>query len=175
VDKVLEFSYKGTIKGKIQATNGAYVTGSDRRLKTSISALPTVLDKIMLLQPRTYQFKDDTSKKASIGFIAQEVEEYFPELVSSLGENEDYLGLDYQNFSVLAIKAIQELHEQNSVLTDLVSKQGQRLSDLETKMVKVTKKKQRDKKQKLDELFSFTEYLESIQIFLTTEMSIQHV
>lgn len=141
----LEFSYKGTIKGKIQSSNGAYVTGSDRRLKTSISALPAVLDKIMLLQPRKYRFKDDPTKKESIGFIAQEVAAYFPELVSSLGENEDYLGLNYQHFSVLAIKAIQELNQQNTNLLRLVSKHEKRLCELENQRIKIHRKRSRNK------------------------------
>ncbi|MEM0994285.1 MAG: tail fiber domain-containing protein [Bacteroidota bacterium] len=55
----------------------------------------------------TYHYK--TSKdQEDIGFIAQEVEALFPQTVA-YGEN-GKLGLSYDHFGVIAIKAIQELH-----------------------------------------------------------------
>lgn len=105
----LELYYKGTIKGKFSPADGAYQQGSDRRLKRNIESLSDVLEKVLLLNPSTYYYKDVQNPEApSIGFIAQDVQPLFPELVSYAGEKQDIMTLNYNGFSVLAIKAIQE-------------------------------------------------------------------
>ena len=50
-----------------------------------------------------------------MGFIAQEVQQLFPEIVS---EEQGTLGLSYKDFGVLAIKAIQELATDLEVQTN---------------------------------------------------------
>jgi len=101
------FGYKGTLVGQINKTTGTYTATSDFRLKESIHSLGNVLAKVEKLKPSKYYFKRDREKRnKSLGFIAQEVQELFPEIVYQL-EN-GYLGLAYDNFSVIAIKAIQE-------------------------------------------------------------------
>ena len=49
----------------------------------------------------------EISEQKNIGFIAQEVQKYFPELVYQEYE-EGYLSLHYPDFGIIAIKAIQE-------------------------------------------------------------------
>jgi|GEM_PF-3588100 len=101
--------FKDDFKGKFKATDGSYEVGSDRRLKTDIAPLKPVLDRVLALRPSSYRFKSSPQAETkSLGLIAQEVEPLFPELVSSTGEDEDLKTLEYQGFSVLAIKAIQE-------------------------------------------------------------------
>jgi len=101
--------FKDDFKGKFKATNGSYEAGSDRRLKTDIAPLEPVLSRVLALKPSSYRFKSSPQAETkSLGLIAQEVEPLFPELVSSTGEDEDLKTLEYQGFSVLAIKAIQE-------------------------------------------------------------------
>lgn len=90
---------------------------SDRRLKKDITSISNgVLEKIMKLNPVTYRYKPESeSSKASVGFIAQEVDELFPELVgknAKRGGTEELLSLNYTGFGVLAIKAIQEQEEE---------------------------------------------------------------
>jgi hypothetical protein len=105
----LELYYKGNIRGEFDPSDGEYRQRSDSRLKQSISPLPPALEKVLQLQPRTYFFKDDEKpNQPSLGFIAQEVEPLFPELVGYAGEEQDIMTLNYNDFGVLAIKAIQE-------------------------------------------------------------------
>ncbi len=61
----------------------------------------------MRLRPVSYHFKGnaDDSPRAN-GFIAQEVEEIFPDMVMDQG---GYLALGYAEFAPVAIGAIQEL------------------------------------------------------------------
>ena len=105
----LELYYKGTIRGEFDPADGEYRQRSDRRLKTSVAPLPPTLEKILQLRPSTYYFKDDENPVTpSLGFIAQEVQPLFPELTGLAGEDQSVMTLNYDGFSVLAIKAIQE-------------------------------------------------------------------
>ena len=104
-------------------SQAAFYTTSDARLKENIVDLPSQLSNIMALRPVEFDYK--ASKGHQIGFIAQEVQEIYPDLIS---ENADgYLslsGLD-KNSSRL-IKAIQELKA-------LVDAQAVRIAALEAK------------------------------------------
>ena len=60
----------------------------------------------MKLKPSKYYYKNvGHQDRKSWGFIAQEVEKYFPEIVR---EKNGYKGLAYDDFAILSIKAIQE-------------------------------------------------------------------
>jgi hypothetical protein len=106
--------------GDSQAT---FISTSDARLKENIVNLPSQLSNIMALRPVEFDYK--ASKGHQIGFIAQEVREIYPDLVSE--SSDGYLtlaGLD-KNSSRL-IKAIQELKA-------LVDAQAVRIAALEAK------------------------------------------
>jgi trimeric autotransporter adhesin len=87
--------------------SGTLTQNSDRRLKTDIAPMKPVLAEVMELKPSTYRFKRNQGlDRKEIGFIAQEVAEVFPDSVDTDGE---HLGLRYQHFGVIGIRAIQEL------------------------------------------------------------------
>jgi hypothetical protein len=93
----------------IRSSDGAYVTGSDARLKKDIHNLDGVLDRVLQLHPVSYRFESETEKGAkTYGFIAQEVEPLFPEVV---GENHGVKGLAYSSLIPVAVGAIQELNQ----------------------------------------------------------------
>jgi hypothetical protein len=119
----LEFFLNETLKARIN-TSGTYSALSDRRLKASIEELYPTLPKVLRLRAKSYIFKDAPDAARSIGFIAQEVAELFPELVEGDPNGESTLSLDYSGFGVLAIKAIQE---QQSIINSL----EQRIETLE--------------------------------------------
>lgn len=95
---------------------GAYVNGSDSRIKEDIASIASGLDVVEKLNPVTYRYKEDWSKDQSTqtGFIAQEL------LVAMEGKNyvdgvvqqgglEGYYSVAYQNIIPILTKAIQEL------------------------------------------------------------------
>lgn len=92
---------------------GAYVNGSDERIKENITSLDSGLDVIAKLNPVTYKYKKDWSKDQSTqtGFIAQELlvalegKNYADGIVQQGGE---YMSVAYQNIIPLLTKAIQE-------------------------------------------------------------------
>lgn len=108
--------------GQFNGTTGVYTSLSDERLKTNIQPLESVLSKLMSVQAKRYEFKHDASHKQTIGFIAQELQQKFPEYVAVHTANdgnpivENQLGVDYAGMSVVAIKAIQEQQAQIEAL-----------------------------------------------------------
>src|SRR3989338_5480952 len=111
--------------GKITAFSGACGT-SDARLKTNIVDFSASdgLAVISALRPVHFDWKDATlqqSRGPQIGFLAQDVQEFFPQIVTRAGTTTilfadgttedvpDTLALDYQKLTVPLIKAVQEL------------------------------------------------------------------
>jgi len=111
----LHLYYDGVLRGRFY-DNGDYAAASDRRIKTNIHNLPSLLDKVLQLQPVEYEFTDKNPQhKKSIGFIAQDVKKIFPELVNVIQDTatgykgiNDLHTLTYSSFGILAIKAVQE-------------------------------------------------------------------
>ena len=137
------------MRGKIAGTTASvsYDTSSDRRLKEDISAMETMIDKIMLLNPATYKWKGDNFN--SFGFIAQEVYNVFPELrpdVSSYCDVNDlenpidrngnpyYYGLDYGKFTPFLTKALQEVISNHEDLIEKI-KTCDSLEDLKNSLI----------------------------------------
>ena len=81
--------------------SGTITHASDRKFKTNIKALNsgTVTAKLMDLKPATYLYKNSDDIKFSegtqYGFVAQEVEKVFPDLVNDI-EQPVYEGVDEQ-------------------------------------------------------------------------------
>ena len=102
--------------GTIFATSTTISAISDRRLKENIKDLDAGLNAILALKPRKFDWKEgfgNTGKNVR-GFIAQEVEEIFPDLIDEWekGENhpegeEPYKSVRQDLIPVL-VKAIQE-------------------------------------------------------------------
>ncbi len=132
------FSGGGSPVGLFQ-TNGIYVP-SDKRLKKDIQAATRVLDRVSLLQPVYYRYRhENADAKQSLGFLAQDVEGLFPELVSHTPapDGNVYLGLNYAGFSVLAIQAIREQQEEIQALRQRNEQMEKRLNALEAKLLQI--------------------------------------
>lgn len=118
VAKDYNWRYFGLPQGAyINQDNGfAYTTFSDGTLKKDIEEVGDVLERVLELKPKKYFFKnmESDSGRKTMGFIAQEVEKLFPELVS---EKRGKKSLAYRDFSILAIQAIQEQQELINTLT----------------------------------------------------------
>jgi hypothetical protein len=113
--------YKLTVNGQPGA-NGytAFTNYSDKRLKTNISTLDTgVLSKILQLNPVKFQYNEkylqlypnSDLERVHKGFIAQEIQKVFPEMVSEMKESPDsinYLDLDVSHLQVYLVQALQE-------------------------------------------------------------------
>ena len=103
---------------------GAVTTGSDRRIKKDIVNTSFGLKEILQLRPVDYKLL--SSNENEIGFIAQEVKQIIPTVVSGTEgdlEKGEFLGLKYQNLIPVLAKSIQELNALNTkTQTDLNTK-----------------------------------------------------
>ncbi|MBN2789849.1 MAG: tail fiber domain-containing protein [Candidatus Delongbacteria bacterium] len=109
-------------RGTFNYATGVYSSISDIRFKKNIEDLANILDKVMLLQPKRYNFISQGDKDIKhTGLIAQEVEKLFPEFVQYNEESEIYT-MDYAGLSVIAIQAIKELRHENEELKERLKK-----------------------------------------------------
>ena len=126
-------SSQGTsIIGTINDVTGAYTALSDRRVKKDFESLRFDWAKFMQLKPLTYKFIKDKDQKSSIGMVAQDVNEIYPELIT-YHEEDDIYHMDYSGVGVVALKAVQELKKENEQLKEQLNDVLQRLEKLENK------------------------------------------
>ena len=123
----LGFYYNGGFKAVIDDIDGDWVPSSDIRLKENFEHYKSVLPGIKKLDVLTYHYIADKTGKRSFGLVAQNLKQYFPELVSGSEENGNYLGISYAKTGVLAIKAIQEQHV-------IIEEQQKRIETLEKRL-----------------------------------------
>ena len=93
---------------------GAYVNGSDARIKEEVSSLSSGLDVVTKLNPVQFRYKSDWSKDTSLqpGFIAQELKIALadqPYVDGVVQEGPQYMSVAYQTLIPVLVKAIQEL------------------------------------------------------------------
>jgi hypothetical protein len=115
-----------TVVGTIQFANGftnvAYNESSDMRLKTIVDKPMNALEKILQMTPRNYYWNEEADpitweklapdkKTIDYGFIAQELYEVFPQMVTVGGDDPktDPWQVAYSRITPLLVKAIQEL------------------------------------------------------------------
>ena len=102
--------YELDINGNVAAYN--YYSSSDKRLKKEIKPIQSSLKQVLKLNPVTYKWDKENfpekkfKESTEIGFIAQEVELLFPEIVNT--DKNGYKAMDYAKLSVILTKAIQE-------------------------------------------------------------------
>lgn len=121
------------------------VISSDRRLKTNIEDLSNVLEKLSKLDGYRFNWNEIQNRNTEIdeiGLIAQEVQELYPELVST--DSDGFLRVKYISFVPLLLEAVKELEAQNKLLAatnkSLEAKQAadeQRFEKLESQLAQL--------------------------------------
>ncbi|NOR44421.1 MAG: hypothetical protein GQ534_02455, partial [Candidatus Delongbacteria bacterium] len=109
------------VSGSVWAIS--FLTTSDKRFKKNIVPISNALSKISQIDGVYFEWNDnmrkvknngepeikrDTSKQ--IGFIAQDIEEVFPEMVSTDGSG--YKSVDYSKMSAVLLEAVKEEQQQ---------------------------------------------------------------
>lgn len=131
----LDINVNGTRRAWLLASGGGWGTSSDRNLKKNIETFQDGLGKVMKLRPTRYHFKTQKDEEPlQPGFIAQEVEEIMPELVS---QRNGVRGIDYQGLIPVTVAAVQEQQKKMESLADENAELKQRLEALEKKMARL--------------------------------------
>lgn len=109
------------VSGSVWAV--AFNTTSDKRFKKNIAPISNALNKISQIDGVYFEWNDDMLKTKNneepeiqrdtskqIGFIAQDIEKVFPEMVSTDGSG--YKSVDYSKMSAALLEAVKEQQQQ---------------------------------------------------------------
>jgi hypothetical protein len=118
--------YNGLTTGKY--TTDGWTHSSDLKLKENIVSLSNILPYLLQIQSVRFNFIGDISHNEQIGFIAQDVERFFPQTVTT--DAEGYKSIAYGQFSAILLQAIREQEEKITFLE-------QRNADLECKVKEI--------------------------------------
>jgi hypothetical protein len=122
------FRFYVDMAGTVFATNTTISAISDQRLKENIQDIDAGLNAVMALKPRKFDWKSGKGKdiKGDRGFIAQEFEQVFPDLIDEwkdpAPEGEEAYKSVRQDLIPVLVKAIQE---QQAIITDLRARVAQ--------------------------------------------------
>jgi hypothetical protein len=101
-------SYKLDVNGTIRGNN---VSPSDVRLKKDIKTIDNALERVTSLRGTNFKWKDEESDSSlQMGVIAQEVEEIFPEAVST--DEQGYKSVAYGKLIAPLVEAVKEQQNQ---------------------------------------------------------------
>lgn len=128
-----------------------FINFSDERLKQNIQSLPATLPLLMQLKPVTYEYKKEHNidGRHRTGFIAQDVQEVFPNVVidedydrdAITGEvihsKSDYLSMNYIELIPITIKALQEQQKMIDAKDKQLEEQDARITDLEAELAAI--------------------------------------
>jgi hypothetical protein len=127
---------------------GGCITGSmcsDIRLKKNIEPLPSddsILDRVMGLQAVTFEWKHRDDGKRQVGLIAQDVEDVFPEVVTTPDDDSCEKGLLATGLDAVLVEAIKELKAENESLKEQIKNQNQELNGRLAVLEKLIRKNQ---------------------------------
>jgi hypothetical protein len=125
--------------GTINATSTTITSLSDVRHKENIRDLDDGLEKVMALQPRKFDWKENKGQniKNARGFIAQEFETVFPDMIEKwldpAPEGEEPYKAINANLIPTLVKAIQELKQINDTQAETINALTARIVALESK------------------------------------------
>ena len=100
------------------ASQAAFGSWSDRRLKENIEDLPSQLSNITSLRPVEFDYKDGSGHQ--IGFIAQELQEIYPDAVSENSDTGMLKVAGWTKNEAIFVKAIQEQQATIEALTQRI-------------------------------------------------------
>ncbi len=115
--------------------NTSWSANSDKRIKRDIHDIEPSLEKILQINPVYFNFKsDEQSTPSRVGFIAQNIQEYFPKVVTSGSFNEEIndhiLGVSPTELIPYLVKSIQEQQQQINDQQQQINDQKQQINDL---------------------------------------------
>jgi hypothetical protein len=123
-----ELYNSGNVKGL------SFISTSDKRVKQNIAPFSGALSKVMLLSPKTYFYNTEAfprfeaeKDKPQIGFIAQEVELIFPEMVATDGDEVGLKGVRYGQLTAVLVQAIKEMQQDYQSQIDELQKEINKL------------------------------------------------
>jgi hypothetical protein len=122
-------------------TASGFVNSSDIRYKKNIHALENPIGNLLKINGVRYDWRvlefpeKHFSEKNQIGFIAQELEKIYPEMVFT--DEKGFKSVDYARLTPVLVEAVKDLVLKNEALKNQHEKSVSRLNELEEKMGKL--------------------------------------
>lgn len=129
------------VNGVARSTQSTWATSSDRRVKENINELTNGLETITKLRPVSFEYTEEyrMSNNApadeQFGFVAQEVKEVVPEMVTCTSENvgdttiEDFHLLNSGELIPILVQAVKEQQKQIETLQAEISRLNETLEN----------------------------------------------
>jgi hypothetical protein len=126
----------------IPITATAFNVASSKHYKKNISELKYGLADILQIEPVTYQYSSDKSNLYTVGYIAEQVSEVIPEVITYNDESSRIVSkeqgkpvsMDYSKMNAVLVNAVKEqqveidaLEKENSILDQQLTKLEKRL------------------------------------------------
>ena len=107
------------VDNPIKPTAGSWAAPSDARLKHNVLPLQQSLDRLLALRGVSFEYNVDAPSQyftpgTHAGFVAQEVQQVFPNWVST--DASGYLMLGPQGFEAIAVEALRELRNEGTLI-----------------------------------------------------------
>jgi hypothetical protein len=125
------------VNGNVNAIS--YNATSDYRIKKNVAPLDLTFT-VDVLKPVSYVLKDDKDSKLHIGFIAHEVQEFYPFLVNGEKDGKDTQSINYNGFIGILTNEIQVLKKKVADQERKALDQDQRIQELEKMMLDLINK-----------------------------------
>jgi hypothetical protein len=128
----------GYFSGTVNA--GAFLYNSDERLKKDIEPLTGNLNKVLAMQPVSYNWINPALPQTEqIGFIAQQMQKIEPELVYT-NASTTLEAIDYARIAPLLVGAIQELNQKITDQQGQINTQQAEIDELKADISKLESK-----------------------------------
>lgn len=127
------------IVGASTFMNG-YLTRSDFRLKNDIKSVDnSIFSNFMKIRPVTYFMKEQTKETEGLqyGFIAQEIRDLFPSMVTKSDDPNGIIGMNYQALISPTIYMVQQQQAKIDELQKQVDSQNEKLSKMEEELKQI--------------------------------------
>jgi len=139
------------VAGVARSTQANWATSSDERVKENIADMTGSLARLQQLRPVSFNYIDaykqnnEALEGKRMGFIAQEVKEVMPEMVSTTTETfgdttiDDFHVLDSSNLIPMLVQAVQEQQNQVDEQKQLIEEQQEMISALTERLTRLEK------------------------------------
>jgi hypothetical protein len=118
-------SATGVLIQKDLVVNGSIITSSDVKLKENIEDITNAeCEEILKVKAKKYNYKNDENKKMRYGVIAQEIEKFFPNLVSEITEDDGSVtkAVNYIDMIPVLLCQIQKMQKEIDTLKEKIDK-----------------------------------------------------
>ena len=124
----------------VSSTGQLGIASSSRRYKEDIQDMGDATADLMRLRPVTFRYKqsfEDGTKPIQFGLIAEEVAEYYPDLVAHSADGQIET-VKYQVLDSMLLNEVQRLNAQNNSQQKRIESLEERLARLESLLEQAT-------------------------------------